>query len=492
MINSSSQKIFNNSILYAIGTVASKAAAFILIPIYTYNLTSEEYGIATTITTFVSTFGIVMMLSLRAAIIRFFNEYQAGQRQIFIGTITITVIVNSILLSALLIVFHDLYTDIFFKDISFYPYVLLGIISLGTEGIYLTYQSVLQAEQSGGRYSLNSFIYFLLNASLTIVFVVIMDLSVLGVVLANLFTNGLFAIYGLVEMVAKRYLIFKFDVRIFKKCIKYSLPILPHNLANDMNVYANKIIINNYLNYALTGIYSLASQFASMVNLIQGSINLAFRPWFIEQMKNGEEGRHQIKYMTEMIMALFCFIAVSVSVFSREIVVLFASNEYYSAWSIIPLFVFVHLITFIYYSHVQTLMYNVKISKFTSICSISGFFTNVIISLILVKSFGVYGIAIAQLCSKIVLSLIAVIMSNRAEKVDFGLKKMILYLFFAAAIIGVSIFFTHIIGRGLSVFVSLLLRFLLLAITFMVYIGGYIGDYKQLILGLVKKGNHNG
>ena len=229
-----------------------------------------------------------------------------------------------------------------------------------------------------------------------------------------------------------------------------------------------------------------------MVNLIQGSINLAFRPWFIEQMKNGEEGRHQIKYMTEMIMELFCFIAVSVSVFSREIVVLFASNEYYSAWSIIPLFVFVHLITFIYYSHVQTLMYDVKISKFTSICSISGFFTNVIISLILVKSFGVYGIAIAQLCSKIVLSLIAVIMSNRAEKVDFGLKKMILYLFFAAAIIGVSIFFTHIIGRGLSVFVSLLLRFLLLTITFMVYIWGYIGDYKQLILGLVKKGNHNG
>ena len=69
---------------------------------------------------------------------------------------------------------------------------------------------------------------------------------------------------------------------------------------------------------------------------------------------------------------------------------------------------------------------------------------------------------------------------------------MILYLFCAAVIIGVSIFFTYMIGQGLSVFVSFVLRLLLLAITFMVYIWSYVGDYRKLIFGLVKKGNHNG
>lgn len=488
MINSSSQKIFNNSILYAMGTVASKAAAFILIPIYTYNLTSEEYGIATTITTFVSTFGIVMMLSLRAAIIRFFNEYKDKQRQIFIGTITITVIANSAILVILLVLFKDLYMNVFFKGISFYPYVVLGILSLGTEGVYLTYQSVLQAKQSGGKYSLNSFFYFLLNAILTILFVVVLDFSVLGVVLSNLFTNVLFAMYGLIDMIAKKYLIFQFDFIIFKKSIRYSLPILPHNLANDMNAYANKIIINNYLSYALTGIYTLASQFALMVNVIQGSINLAFRPWFIEQMNGGQEGRNQIKYMTEMIMALFCFIAVTVSVFSREIVVIFANSEYYSACNIMPLFVFVQLIAFIYYSHVQTLMYNIKISKFTSVCSISGLLTNVLISLLLVKSLGVYGIAIAQLCSKIILSMIAVVMSNRAEKVDFGLRKMIFYLCIAAVITAISMVLVYRIDSGLTIFVSVILRLGLLVIAFVTYILSYFNDYKQLICGLIKRG----
>ncbi len=492
MTNSSSQKIFNNSIMYAIGTIASKAAAFILVPIYTHNLTSAQYGIATTITTFVATFGIVMMLSLRAAIIRFFNEYKDKERQVFIGTITITVIVNSFVLSLLMILLRNFYVDVFFKDIPFYPYVLLGIISLGTEGIYLTYQSVLQAEQSGGKYSFNSFIYLLLNALLTIVFVVGMDLSVLGVVLSNMLTNALFAVYGLITMFKNKYLIFVFDKKMFTKSIKYSLPILPHNLANDMNNYASKIVINNYLSYALTGIYSLASMFGSVVNLVQTSINLAFRPWFMEQMDNGKEGRHQIKYMTEMIMALFCFISVSVSLFSREIVLLFASEDYYTAWKIIPLFIFVQLITFIYYSHVQALMYNVKVSKFTSVCSISGFITNVLVSLLLVRRLGVYGIVIAQLSSKIILSALAVIMSNRAEKVDFGLKKMIAYLICAAVICAVGVLFTHLISSWMNVFLSVALRIMLVAVAFMMYIFVYIKDYKQLISGLIKGGRNNG
>lgn len=487
MINKSSQKIFNNSLLYAVGTIASKATAFILIPIYTYNLTTEEYGIATTITTFVSTFGIVMMLSLRAAIIRFFRDYNEEKRRIFIGTITITVAVNSLILVLALCVFRDAYLNIFFKDIVFFPYVFIGIISLGTEGIYLTYQSVLQADQSGGRYSFNSFIYLTFNALATVVFVVLCDMSILGVILANMLTNAGFAIYGICDMLKRKYMVLAFDMSMFKKSIKYSLPILPHNLANDMNTYANKIIINNYLSYAATGIYSLASQFSSMVNLIQGSINLAFRPWFIEQMDNGTEGRTQIKYMTEMIMSLFCFIAVTVAVLSREIVMIFASEEYYDAWSIIPLFIFVQLVTFVYYSHVQTLMYNVKISKYTAVCSIMGLFTNIAVSILLITPLGIYGIAIAQLASKIVLSAIAVVLSNHAEKVDFGLKRMMCSLFLAALFVGVSVWITSKIGNGLSSPMSILLRSIIIIMAFMTYMFRYVSDYKNLIKGLMNR-----
>lgn len=485
MINKSSQKIFNNSILYAVGTIASKATAFLLLPLYTYFLNSEEYGIATTITTFVATFGIVIMLSLRASIIRFINDYEEKEGQVFVGTVFITVLLNSALLCSLLCIFRNLYLGIFFKNIDFYPYVLIGILSLGFEGVYLVYQSTLQAKQLGGLYSLNSFIYLFIKVIFSILLVAILKLSVIGVVMADLMSNFIFAIYGIMEMKRRKYMVISFNKEMFKKSIKYSLPILPHNLANDMHTYSTKVIIGNFLNYAVSGLYSLASQFSSVVNLIQSSINLAFRPWFIEQMGEGEKGRQQIKYMTVMIMSLFCFIAVVVSVFSYEIVSIFATGQYIEAWKLIPIFVLGQLITFIYYSHVQVLMYNVKFSKFTSISSIAGLLTNIFSSLALVRGLGIYGIAVAQVISKIVLSIIVVVMSKHAEDVDFGLRKMIYQLIWAALLIVVSVIIMIFSGGLISCVTSILLRLVIITVAVYIYICKYIKDYKVLLSGLL-------
>ena len=139
--------------MYAIGTVASKAVGFFLVPIYTYNMSSDEYGIATTVTSFVSTFGIVVMLSLRAAMIRFYNQYDQKEKKRFVGTIVSFVMLNAVVICTLLCLFHNLYTPFIFKDISFFPCIFLGILSLGTETVYLLYQSLLQARQEGKKYS---------------------------------------------------------------------------------------------------------------------------------------------------------------------------------------------------------------------------------------------------------------------------------------------------------------------------------------------------
>ncbi len=486
MINKNSQKIFNNSIFYSLGTIASKATSFILLPVYTYNLTSEQYGIATTITTFVTTFGILMMLSLRAAIIRFFNDYDDEKRRLFIGTITTTVAINSLIICIALCLFRNFYVDIFFKGIDFFPYVFLGIISLGTEGIYLVYQSVLQAKQAGGLYSLNSFIYLAVHAVFVIVLLTL-KLNILGFILANTLTNVLFAIYGIIDMRRRKLLIFGFDKGMFFKSIKYSLPILPHNMANDLNTYSVKVIISNYLNYSLSGIYTLASQFSSVVNMVQSSINLAFRPWFMEQMKLGQEGRSQIKYMTCMIMSLFCFVAVSVCAFSREIIMIFAPKQYINAWSIIPAFVFAQLITFIYYSHIQTMMYNLRMSKFSFVCSVTGLLANIVFSVLLSKSLGIYGIVLAQIIAKGMLAFITVVFSNYAENVDFGLPKMIFDLLGSAVLMVMSMILATLIDKGLSLWLSLLLRIVVILIAFILYIYKYLTDYKALCLGMIKK-----
>ena len=195
MINKNSQKIFNNSLLYSIGIIFSKAVGFFLVPIYTYCVSKEDYGIATTVTTFVSTFGIVVMLSLRASMIRFYNQYDEKEKPVFIGTIVSFVILNAIGICSLLCIFNYLYVSLLFEGIDFYPIVFLGVLSLGFEGIYLVYQSLLQARQDGKSYSKNSIVYLVFHAVSVVIFVALLNMGGLGIVLSNFLTNICFALY---------------------------------------------------------------------------------------------------------------------------------------------------------------------------------------------------------------------------------------------------------------------------------------------------------
>ena len=482
----SAQKIFNNSLLYTLGTLASKAVGFFLIPIYTYHMSSEEYGIATTVIAFVAAFSIVASLSLNAALIRFYQDYTDDEKKRFVGTIVIGVIMNSVLFCFLLGLTAPLYADLLLKDIAFFPYILLGILSLMFEGIYTIYQSLLQAKQAGSRYSLNSIIYLFFHAVTVVLFVVVFKMGALGMILSNFATNVCFAVYGVFSMLKKGYMILTFDTGLFKKSIRYSLPILPHNLSNNLNTYAVKVIINSFLSYALSGIFSIAMQFSTMINLVQSSVNLAFRPWFIEQMKCGEEGRREIRHMTCMIMALYSFCAVMISLVSRELIYFFAEESYFEGWRFVPLLIVAQLISFVYYSHVQTLMYHVGISKFTSICSLSGLLTNIAVSLLLVKPLGVIGIVVGQVAAKTVMSALTVYMSRKVEeRVDFGLSKMIVFIVCAAIICLGGILLSEMMKEHM--FISIIGRVALAVIAFLIFILGYLPDYIMLFGAIFKK-----
>lgn len=486
MINKSSQKIFNNSLLYSIGMVFSKAVGFFLVPIYTYYVSTEEYGIATTVTTFVSTFGIVVMLSLRAAMIRFYNQYDEKEKPVFIGTIVSFVTLNAIFICALLCFFERLYVPWLFEGIGFFPAVFFGVLSLGFESIYLVYQSLLQAKQDGKNYTKNSIVYLFFHAVSVVVFVAALKMGGLGIILSNLVTNVCFALYGLISMKIHGYIKFGIDKKMLNRSLKYSIPILPHNLATNLNTYSTKAIINSFLGYTVSGIYSLASQFSTIFALVQSSVNLAFRPWFVEQMESGEEGKKQIRQMSCMIMALFAFCALGISLFSKELVIIMSEKTYVSAWKMIPFFILTQLIAFIYFSHVQTLMYNLKKSKFTFICSSSSVVVNIVVAVCLVKYLGIYAILIAQFVSQTVMAILAVLMGNSAEKVDFGLKKMIIFIAESALLMGVGMFIDFIDDANIS-FIAILVKIFILCAGFVLFIFPYRKDFGELISGLFKK-----
>ena len=164
-----------------------------------------------------------------------------------------------------------------------------------------------------------------------------------------------------------------------------------------------------------------------------------------------------------------------------------SSDSFLSAWTMIPILVFSQLITFVYYSHVQSLMYNIKMSKYAAVCSITGLVSNVVLSIVLVRYIGIYGIVVAQLLGQTILSAMVVILNKYAENVDFGLGGMIFMLVSSAVLMAAGVGLTFLIGNKISAIVSILLRALVVLLAFFLFIFKNISDFKLLLLGMFKR-----
>ena len=483
----SNKKLFANSFFYSLGVVLGKATGLLLLPIYTNFMSDHEYGIATTLTSFSAAFGIILSLSLRAAMIRFHNEYTDEQRKRFIGSIVSCVILSSASFSAILILSQQLYAPFVFKGIDFFPLILAEIISMFFSAIYSIQQSVWQAEQNGKAYSVNSMLYLLGHGVINTVFVAVFKWGAGGIIYGSLVLNIIFAVYGVTRLVSTKKMIFCLDKVILKKSVLYSLPIIPHNLSNNISTFVSKTILNHSISYGASGHYTIASQVSTIMSLVQSSINLAFRPWFIEQMENGDEGRKQIRNTSVLICSVYCFVSVGVALVSQEFMYVFTSAEYRVAWKLVPILVSALTITFIYYSHIQTIMYNVKASKFAFVCSITGCLTNILLAAVLVKPLDSYGVALAYLLSQILLATITVTFSRKAEKVDFGLGTMIFKICIAAALMGGALLPSYIFSIPSFNIFNLLYKFAFLVVAFLILLKGYYKTVFNMLISTISK-----
>lgn len=454
-------KVFGNSIFFSCGTIFCKAISFFLIPVYTAYLSPEEYGIGNLLLSFVSSLAIVAILSLRAAVIRFYNEYDSDEeRRIYLGSIVAFSIICSVCFSVLLVLTFPLYGEYVLKGISFFPYVLLTILALMFDAVYLIYQSALQARQDGKAYATNSVIYLLTQIFFNILLCCVLRLGALGMILALLLTNVIFSIVGILSMLKKRLITFNWRWNMIKRSVKYSLPILPHNLANNISNLFSKVFLNNLNSVAMTGIYSLASQITMPLTLIQDSINLAFRPWYNEQMKYGDDGKKNVVEFANLTFTLSCIICVMLGVFSKEVIYIMSDIAFHEAWKVVPIIALANAVGYIYYIYVLGLMYNLKASKYTFICSLTGSLANVISCYYLVSSYGFFGTAIAYFIGKTVTTMLVIWFSSKYVKIKYNLPVMLGKLIITAIVMVICTFISNINSTSID-FYELLIKLLI-------------------------------
>lgn len=425
------KKVLLNSGFYTVTSILQKGIGFLLLPLYTLYLTPTDYGITGIVNSFTAILTLLFTLSLNGSVQRYYYVYQADKEKLrsFYGTIVMFVIFNSLILSAIIIVFQRWLISPFIEGIEFYPYIFLGVLTVLFNPMYTIYQSLLQTLQKGKEFSINSLLHFALMVFLNVLFIVVFQLGAVGQLLSYLVTAVVFGLYSLISLYRKKVISFNFNFSYLREALSYSVPLIPHNLSSTIAAFISRLLLNNLISTASAGLFNIASQFMLIIDTFHMSVNNAYIPWFYGEMEKGTKKSHEgiIKF-ADIISKGYLVISVAVSFFIKEIIQIFLPSSYLNAWMIIPIMLVAYQLRSIYLFYVNTLFYNTKSTRFIFIASVTGSLVNIITMSSLTSVLGIFAPAVALLAQQMVVVIIVIILSRRLEPVDFKLNNMILYI----------------------------------------------------------------
>lgn len=396
--------VFFNSIMYTIGNLLLKSFSFFLIPLYTRCLTTEEYGITNLASGFYTVLAYGITFNTQKALVRFYVDFKDDKDRVkrLFGTAITFIIVVSFAYIAGFSIMRRVVTPIFFPGLPFFPIALLSSLIAVVSGIYIFYQEILKGMQDAKFSILLSYIYFFLLLGSNVLTVVKLHLGAFGVLFSIFLVNSIMVAIMFLDLSKRNMLKMGIDINILKTILKYSLPLMPHTIAYNVSDYVTKVVISTHLTLSALGVYSLSAQFGNVADVVLNSIQSAFQPWMFNVLNDKHNNVNVVlANVTYLLLWLYGFFYISIALFSKEVIVFMVNDGYQNAWKYVSAIVAVIAFKSPSYFYMNFLYYNVDKTKYIFYPTVIGSIANIVITIIAVPIWGIWGSILADFVSMI-------------------------------------------------------------------------------------------
>ena len=387
-----SVSLIKNILLFFIANFMPKAITFFMVPLYTYCLSTEEYGTVDLLVTSIQLLLPFLTIQVQDAMLRFSMEknnrksdvFTVGLQIILIGGVLlfiacgISVVFNLIKLELIYIcIFFIMYLMNAFKNVA--SYFCRGINKIGiltASNIALTLITVL----------------------CNLLFLLVFKWGILGYLLSSCIGNFigiLILIFG-----AKLYRYIKLTITnktLVKKIITFSIPMVFSALSWWVNTSLDKYILGYFCGTSAVGLLAVAYKIPSVLSLFGTSIANAYSISAIKDFdKNDSDGFLGNSYsVINMFFVLICSMLMLANVYLSKILF---SNNFFVAWKYVPPLLISALMSQLSLTCEQYYI-AIKKTSLISLTAIIGAIINTGFNILLIPMYGAYGAAIATAIS---------------------------------------------------------------------------------------------
>ena len=397
------KRLFANTIWFGISNVSSRAALFLLLPVYTSYMTDAEFGIYELTTTAIFFLIPLFTLQITNALVRFGLDSGEDIEEIF-SCATIFVVAG-LLLSILFYPLIGLYEPLGQYSNYFYLLLIFRIF-------YTTIQSFLKTIDKVSILSIAGLVETAAVIAFTFLLIVYYKLGLEGFFITLLISIGLATIVILI--LTKPFQYFnrkKISLSKIKEMAIFSLPLMPNSMNGWFMNLSNRYFIEYYLGVAATGIFSIAARIPVIFQVVY---NTFYNAWIISAFENYD--KHDRKYFfTTVHELLFFFFTVGISftfIILKPVMSVLVAADFYSAWQYMP-YLLVGTIFYCMTSFFGVLYIAEKKTKLVLYTTLVGSFLSVTLNIILIPYWGINGSSFSFFISFFVVWMIRVYQTNK-------------------------------------------------------------------------------
>jgi O-antigen/teichoic acid export membrane protein len=281
-------------------------------------------------------------------------------------------------------------------------------------------------------------------------------LSIVGlnVLLVYVLRGGLRGVYesSLISFIVLCIVLFLANVRnirlkistsIFKRVLRYCLPTLAIPLLEWARVYFFQLYAMQEFGLESFGILSLSIRFMQIMIFIDYAMIMAWQPMMVKSI--GQDNSHHLyrAYYKYSMIAYLLLYAVMV-LYSKELLILFATRDYYAAYKYVGLVLMMPLGRALYNNYVNGITISEK-TIYRTIAYVIGVAVNIISVMLFAKIWGIYGCIIGSVVGVLAIAFSTLYFAERLCRIGYTKKIVISMLVMC---IGITIINAHLGWRN--------------------------------------------
>lgn len=385
--------LIKNMGLMTISNFASKLLSFLLVPLYTAVLTTDEYGTYDLYATTAFLLMPIFSVCIAEAVMRFTLDKKNDTKEVF--SIGFSIYVKACCIMVILIVLN--YTLDIIHIFNQYPVyfvlyfclcLLSGLLSQFAQGLEKIFDVAISGILSSATI-----------VSLNILLLVVFPHGLSGYFISNCAAFGVVSIYLIVRLKIWKY----FGLRICKDLksdmTNYSFPLVLSQIGWWINNVSDRYVVTWLCGAAANGIYSVAYKIPAILNVFQTIFSQAWTLSTVREIDEKNSDFYTVVYgCYNCGMVVICSLLIASN---KIIATILFSNDFYVAWKYAPFLVI--SVVFGALSEVFNGIFTAtKNSKITARTTLLGASVNTILNIVLVYFLGPLGAAVSTLISYIV------------------------------------------------------------------------------------------